>query len=116
MQIDLEKLTRQIKVISQDAWKVEQNTTVNMMIEYVVKEALKLVIEQVETEINNHNKTIEDLYEKIASFGISPELEDRMDRLEDILLSSLTNKETTNGSNGRGKNAQRNTQAKGSET
>lgn len=40
-----EELARQIKLISQNAWRQEGNTTLNSMVEYIVREALELVME-----------------------------------------------------------------------
>lgn len=46
--IDKEQLIKDIKVISQDAWKSDSNTTLNTMIEHICRDALLLVVDAFE--------------------------------------------------------------------
>lgn len=46
--IDKEKLTKDIRVISQDAWKSDSNTTLNTIVEHICRETLLLVVDAFE--------------------------------------------------------------------
>lgn len=46
--IDREKLAKQVKVISQESWSVETNTTVNAMVEYIVTRAFERLLDHLE--------------------------------------------------------------------
>lgn len=54
--IDREELSRKIKLITQDAWSVGTNTTVNSMIEYIVKQSLFVVLDELEKELEDASK------------------------------------------------------------
>lgn len=49
--ITTEELDKKIKLFSQEAWRSEVNTTVNSMIEYVVKKTSDLLLDEVNEEI-----------------------------------------------------------------
>lgn len=55
-----DNLSKQIKIIAQDAWKVETHTTMNSMMEYIVKEVASLLLD----EIDSVKLCLADLVEK----------------------------------------------------
>lgn len=61
--IDREKLAKQVKVISQESWSVETNTTVNAMVEYIVVKAFDKLLDHLEPLIESQ-KTIDPDYVK----------------------------------------------------
>lgn len=42
------ELAKQLKIICQNAWKVETNTTMNSMMEFIVREASELLIDEID--------------------------------------------------------------------
>ncbi len=48
--ISNEDLAKQLKLITQNAWRVESNTTVNTICEYIIREALQLVLESLQED------------------------------------------------------------------
>ncbi len=63
--ISQEELAKHIKLITQNAWKVESNTTVNTICEYIIKESLLIVLSSLEEELALINKHIGTLYTSI---------------------------------------------------
>lgn len=59
--ITAEELKKFTKLVSQDAWKQEMNTTLNDMVEYICFRVSEKLLE----EIIENNKSIEDLSEKL---------------------------------------------------
>jgi predicted DNA binding protein len=51
--IDREKLNKQIKIIAQDSWGIETNTTVNAMVEWIVVRAFEKLLDSLEPVIES---------------------------------------------------------------
>lgn len=59
--IDEEDIKRQLNYISQEAWRIEGNTTINKMIEYIVREALFVVVKSIDEELKSKLSEIENI-------------------------------------------------------
>lgn len=100
----VEELNRKIKTVVDNAWKDPLNTTMNSMMEYIVKHAAEILLE----EINITKDCIVDLSERIANIEALIELTDNNSQ-ED----TLKQKEELNASkNGGIQKPQRNTKAR----
>lgn len=67
--LSTEDLTKQVKLIAQNAWRQETNTTVNSIVEYVVREALLLLNEDFNTQINEMQTAVIALAEQLESLS-----------------------------------------------
>ena len=65
--ISQEDLAKQVKMVTQNAWRVETNTTVNSICEYIVKESLLFVLASLEDELANINKRL-DIFETSLNY------------------------------------------------
>ena len=63
--ITQEELAKIIKLSSQNAWRVETNTTVNTICEYIAKEGLIALLASLEEELAIINKHISTLYTSV---------------------------------------------------
>jgi hypothetical protein len=73
--ISQEDLAKKIKLATQNAWRVETNTTVNTVCEYIVKEAvteLLLSLEEEFKELRTYiNNSLEEIQNASTDGGIS---------------------------------------------
>ena len=93
--ITKEELGKQLKVISQNAWKAEMNVTINSMVEWIVRETFEQVL----------FPYLEDLEFSIA------ELQVQLTTLQAAL--ELAHKEQEHGKNGRVPQPKRDAKANG---
>lgn len=61
--IDKEQFAKDIKAIAQNAWKVETNTTLNTIIEYICRDALLFVVDAFEAKFKELEDEIRRLQE-----------------------------------------------------
>ena len=114
-----EDLAKQIKLISQNAWRQDGNTTLNTMVEYIVREALVLVMEI----IVEQEARIEALEEQVFNPQPLPLTEVFNDVInlkntgtnvpnwsENVITSAHTNKGSKHGKDGGISQPQRNSQ------
>lgn len=104
--LDREKLKKDLKVIQDNAWKVEANTTINAMVTHIVSEVLdKVLLPELETL---EAKLLETQVDLLNAEG-------NIEYLTDTVSTLKEHKE--NGStNGRATNAKRNAKAPGKVT
>ena len=59
--IKQEELAKQMKLITQNAWREASNTTINNVCEYICRESLNIVLESLENEFYLINKKFQEL-------------------------------------------------------
>lgn len=59
--ITQEELAKKIKLVTQDAWKVGTNTSLNDMVEYIVRESMVILLKELEELQNIVDLTVEGL-------------------------------------------------------
>jgi hypothetical protein len=73
--ISQEDLAKKIKLAAQNAWRVETNTTINTICEYIVKEAITELLLSLEEEFKNLradiNNSLEEIQNASTDGGIS---------------------------------------------
>lgn len=75
------ELSKQIKLICQNAWRVETNTTMNSMMEFIVRETSELLLDEIDMQKSALADALEQLDEVYA---LANTLKDELEELRNV--------------------------------
>lgn len=84
-----EELAKQIKIITQNAWRQETNTTINAIVEYIVRESLNIIAEV----LLDHELRLEELEQQL-------EEQQQLNKSETLPGFRIVHKEHIDGKDG----------------
>lgn len=64
--INIDELNNAVVQATQDAWRRETNTTINSIVEFIIKESFVGLIAQLEEVFSNLQEDIDNLYDMVA--------------------------------------------------
>jgi hypothetical protein len=101
--LNKEDFAKRIKVITQDAWQHETNTTVNSICEYIVRETTSLLLDELDI-IRSRLADFDDFNERLLELEVTKLEKDHADASKDGGLSQP--KRSTKASNASTRNAE----------